>query len=285
VVEHPDFSYSFTLTGDKTRQRIDKLGRPPFLVNAGGQGQGIFYYRAGEPLGVVYGKLWDTNLNQLLDDPGNAGMSIEDLKKTYSINNDGYVVKTAAIGTVDERAIAYVGKDGSTNQIIANVNPDFNFGWTNTIRVKNFTFYAGIDGSQGGDIYNFTKQWMFQDTRHGDIDQFGKPDDQKHAVDYYTVGFYNGLDPDSYFVEDGSYVKLRELSVSYQFGKSALNKVGLGRFAQSVKLALIGRNLKTWTNYSGFDPEVSAGGDFNFRIDGFRYPAFRTFSGQVQITF
>ena len=53
----------------------------------------------------------------------------------------------------------------------------------------------------------------------------------------------------------------------------------------SMLLALIGRNLKTWTHYSGFDPEVTAGNDFNFRIDGFRYPQFRTITGQVTIGF
>jgi TonB-linked SusC/RagA family outer membrane protein len=277
VVEHPDFSYQFTLTGDRTRQKIDKLGRPPFPVNAGGQGQGVFYYRGGESLGVIYGKQWATSVSQLLDNPSNAGMSLADLQAIYSVNNDGYVVKTADIGTSDERAIAYVDKDGVDKHIIGDVNPDFNFGWANTLRYKGFTLYALVDGSQGGDIYNFSKQWMFQDERHGDMDQAGKADADKHAVEYYTVGFYNGLDPDSYFVEDGSYVKLREVSVSYQLNKSLLNKIGLGRFAQSVKLALIGRNLKTWTDYSGFDPEV-ANGDFNFRIDGFRYPAFREFS-------
>jgi hypothetical protein len=41
----------------------------------------------------------------------------------------------------------------------------------------------------------------------------------------------------------------------------------------------------TWTDYTGFDPEVTSGGDFNFRIDGFRYPNFRTITGQVEIQF
>ena len=93
------------------------------------------------------------------------------------------------------------------------------------------------------------------------------------------------LNPDSYFVEDGSFVKLRELSVNYQFSNSLLKQVGLSNFVRSLKVAVIGRNLKTWTKYSGFDPEAGSGGDANFRIDGFRYPAFRTISGQIEIGF
>jgi hypothetical protein len=73
--------------------------------------------------------------------------------------------------------------------------------------------------------------------------------------------------------------------VNYDFGARSLGRVGLGRYANNVKVALIGRNLYTWTNYSGFDPEVTSGNDFNFRIDGFRYPQFRTVTAQVTVGF
>jgi len=63
-----------------------------------------------------------------------------------------------------------------------------------------------------------------------------------------------------------------------------LPKVGLGR-ASGLKVALIGRNLYTWTKYTGFDPDVTSGSDFNYRIDGFKYPSFRTITGQVEIHF
>jgi len=73
--------------------------------------------------------------------------------------------------------------------------------------------------------------------------------------------------------------------VSYDFIAHTLGRVGLSRYANNVKLALIGRNLYTWTKYTGFDPDVTAGNDFNFRIDGFRYPPFRTVTGQVTVGF
>lgn len=284
VVQGADFGYSFTFTADRTRQMIDKLGVPPFQVGNGSQGQNIFYYRPGEALGVVYGKRWATDVGQLLDNPANAGMSLQDLQAIYSVNSDGFVVLTDAMGTDLERAVAYVDANGSTNVRIANSNSDFNFGWANTIRFKRFTFYALVDGTRGGDLYNFTKQWMFQDGRAGDLDQFGKPDDEKKNQAYYS-GFYNNLEPNSYFVEDGSYVKLRELSVSYTFSPELLDRLGGGGLVHSLRVALIGRNLKTWTNYSGFDPEAASASDLNLRIDGFRYPTFRQISGQIQIGF
>jgi hypothetical protein len=168
---------------------------------------------------------------------------------------------------------------------IGDVNPDYSFGLANTIRLGGFTLYGLLDGTHGGQIYNFTKQWMYQDRRHASIDQSGKPAENKKALEYYSIGFYNNLEPNSAFVEDGSYVKLRELSVSYNFAQNLLNSMRFMGAGRSVKIALIGRNLKTWTNYSGFDPESSSNGDFNFRIDGFRYPSFRQITGQIEIGF
>jgi hypothetical protein len=169
--------------------------------------------------------------------------------------------------------------------VIGDVNPDFSFGWANNLRIYGFNIYALLDGQRGGDVYNFSKHWMFQDYRHGDIDQAGKPEDQKVPARFYTTGLYNGLEPNEYFVEDASFVKLRELSVSYTLGQPILGRLGLNRYASGVKLALVGRNLYTWTDFTGFDPDVTSGGDFNFRIEGFRYPQFRTITGQVEIQF
>ncbi len=283
VFDRPNFSYSFSLTGDQTTQKIDKLGRAPFRVNPeGSQGQDAFYYWEGQPLGIIYGAKWVRNFEQLKKNPTYASA----VESDYVVNSLGYLVRNTPAGL--QAPIRYVEIiDGvSTNQfIIGDVNPDYSFGFANNLRWNAFSIYALIDGQQGGSIYNFTKQWMFQDHRHGDLDQTGKAEADKIPLNFYAAGLYNGLVANEYFVEDGSYVKLRELSVAYRLGDRALQVAGLNRFASGVKLALIGRNLLTWTDYSGFDPEVTSGSDFNFRIDGFRYPNFRTFTGQVEITF
>ena len=110
-------------------------------------------------------------------------------------------------------------------------------------------------------------------------------DAEKLPLTFYAAGLYNGLSANDYFVEDGSYVKLRELSVSYTLGAPILGRLGLNRYTNGVKLGLIGRNLYTWTDFTGFDPDVTSGGDFNFRIEGFRYPQFRTITGQIEFNF
>lgn len=282
IIEGTKLSWSANLTAERSRQKIDELNRAPFRVGSGSQGQAIFFYKAGEPLGIVYGQRWARSIAELADNPLNAG---KDLNALYEINADGYVIAKGTRGLATERAIFYVDKDGSNQVKIADVNPDYTFGFANTVRFGGFTLYGLLDGVHGGDIYNFTKQWMYQDRRHASLDQFGKAPADKHALEYYNVGFYNALEPNSYFVEDGSYVKLRELSVSYNFGTALLNTMKFLGAGRTVKVALIGRNLKTWTNYTGFDPESSSNGDFNFRIDGFRYPSYRQITGQIEIGF
>jgi TonB-linked SusC/RagA family outer membrane protein len=281
VLDRKNFSYSIGITGDHTTQTILRLGRAPFRVNAGGQGQDVFYYKEGEPLGIVYGNRWVRSFAELKENPANAAA----VEANYVVNPLGLLVLKSQRGLASEVPIKYVSSTGADQFKIGDVNPDFSFGVANNFKVMGVGIYALFDGQKGGQIYNFTKQWMFQDFRHGDIDQTGKADADKIAQGFYTSGLYNGLAANDYFVESGSYVKLRELSVSYDLGARALDQVGLSRYASSVKLALIGRNLHTWTNYSGFDPEVTAGNDFNFRIDGFRYPQFRTITGQVTLGF
>jgi TonB-linked SusC/RagA family outer membrane protein len=277
VFTRPDMSYSFTLTGDRTRQRIDHLGRAPFRVGGLGQGQDMFYYKEGEPLGIMYGVKWVRSFAELRENPANAAA----VEADYTTNALGYLVRTAAPGTL----IRYVDATGQQQHVIGNVNPSFTWGLSNNFRFRSFNVYALFDGQRGGDIYNFTKQWMMQDLRAGDMDMRGKPDAEKVPFSVFTQSLYNGLVASDYFVEDGSYVKLRELSVSYNIGEGLMRATRLNRFANAVKIALIGRNLYTWTDYTGFDPDVTAGGDFNFRVDGFRYPNFRTITGQVELTF
>jgi TonB-linked SusC/RagA family outer membrane protein len=281
VIDRPSFSYNFTLTGERSRQKIDQLNRAPLRAGSTSQGQNIFYYKGGEQLGVIYGQRWIRSIAELKDNPLNANINTD----LYTVNDDGYVVLKSCINKSCERPIVYVDSKGVNNVKIGDVNPDYSFGWSNTIRAGGFTVYGLFDGTKGGNIYNFTKQWMFQDRRHGELDQAGKAPENKHTLDYYSVGFYNALEPNSHFVEDGSYVKLRELSLSYNFSPSLINSMRFLGEGRSVKVALIGRNLKTWTDYSGFDPEASSNGDFNFRIDGFRYPSFRQISGQIEIGF
>ncbi|HVZ78239.1 MAG TPA: SusC/RagA family TonB-linked outer membrane protein [Gemmatimonadaceae bacterium] len=285
VVDRTNFGYNLTITGDRTRQYLDRLNRPPFnRADAFGQGQGQqFWYFPGQVLGLMYGSKIVTDPKQLLDNPANKNNPNFSLDN-YTVNEFGHVVLKSAYHTPAERPILYVDPKGnSTSLLIGNVNPDFNWSMIHDFRFKNWGLHVLVDGVKGGQIYNFTKQWMFQDGRSWDEDQTRLPAAARKPIEYFSATLYNGLNPVDYFVESGSYAKLRELSLNYTLSDRTRRMLHLNGFTNSIKLAVIGRNLHTWTRYGGADPETLGSNDFNFRIDGFRYPTLRTWTGQVSI--
>ena len=287
VIDRPTFAWSFTVTGDRTKQAVDRLNRSAYNQAAAfGQAQGNqFWVRQGEALGVMYGARWVRSIAELSDNPANTAAK-GFLASDYVVNELGYVVKAVAIRTTTELPIKYVDPTGNAVVKIGDINPDFTWGWTHDLRYKDIGLHILFDGVSGGQIYNFTKQWMFQDERHADQDQANvRPVSARKTVGFFSSGFYNGLDANDYFVEGGTYVKLRELSLNYTLPNRVRNALGLGRLTSGVKLAFIGRNLKTWTKYTGADPEQLGGGDFNYRIDGFAYPNLRQYSAQITVTY
>ena len=281
VVDRKNFGYDLSLTGDHTTQSILSMNRAPFRVSAdGAQGQNVFWYQAGQPLGIIYGQKFVHNFAQLKDNPAYANAD----PNNYVVNPMGFLVLKANRGTTAEQPIVYVDKNGNSNFKIGDVNPKLNYGISNDVRMGRFNLHATFDGQYGGSIYNFSKQWQLQDLRAGVMDMTKKPQDQKVAEAFFTGGLYNGLNADEYFVESGTYLKLRELSLGYNVDPKYLRYIGVSRLS-GAKIALLGRNLYTWTKYSGFDPDVTSGNDFNYRIDGFKYPPFRTITGQIQLEF
>jgi len=170
------------------------------------------------------------------------------------------------------------------------------------VRYKSFSAYVLVDWVQGGNIYNGTRQWPFFEYRDRVYDQSAKPaatgcdvdasgdplpacySTGKKSIAYYQA-LYNGINPVDYFVEPGTYVKIKELNVSYTIGRGTLEKLGWG--LSSLRIGVIGRNLFTFTKYSGYDPEVAglSGDAYSFRFDGFSYPNFRTFTGFMELNF
>jgi hypothetical protein len=86
-------------------------------------------------------------------------------------------------------------------------------------------------------------------------------------------------------VEDGTFLKLREVAINYTLNRRQLGV--LGNSVDRIRVGIIGRNLLTFTKYSGYDPEVAglSGDASNYRFDGFNYPNFRTFTGVIEIAF
>jgi hypothetical protein len=213
-----------------------------------------------------------------------AGMTMND----FTQNSDGYIIRTGTEGTSSEIPVKKLNDSGNPETVqIGDGNPDFHMAIANTLNFAGFDLYVLLDWKEGGDIYSLTNQWMYRDNRAASMDQFGKPENQKKAYDYYAA-LYNVNTYNNHFVEDGTYLKVREVSLYYNLNKKALGSF-LNGFIKELRFGIIGRNLLTLTNYSGFDPEVgSTEGDGDNTIqawDEFAYPNYSTFTGSLEIKF
>jgi hypothetical protein len=132
---------------------------------------------------------------------------------------------------------------------------------------------------QGGDIYNGTGQYLVRDNRHVMIDQIHNAPGEKKTVDYYQT-LYDAQALNGFWVEDASFVKLREVSMYYTLGKEKLGYAG--KWLEQIRIGVIGRNILTFTDYTGYDPEAGSSG---FIFDDFGYPNFRNYSATVELKF
>lgn len=279
-----DLKWRLGFNFDQISQQITRLDAAPFRTGPTVNALQVFYVKEGESYGIMYGGDWVRNLEQMAAQLP-AGSTIDD----YIINSDGYVIRKGTEGTIMEAPIRLLDENGREAFVqIADMNPDFNLSMTNSFTYKNLNLNMLWHWKQGGTVYNQTKQWLYRDERHGDFDQAGKDPNQKKAAAYYYT-FYRINEPNSFFVEDGTFLKLRELSLYYTFNAAQLQNANLG-FFRSVRFGVIGRNLLTFTKYSGWDPEVaqvdySNANSTNFMIDMFNYPNFRTFTFSLEVNF
>ena len=288
LASRPNFTFRFNITADRTRQHITELNMPTFLTGPGGTETQVFRIGPGQTFGVMYGNRTVRTLAQLYEDPAKKALSGPG--QTWSsdsvlVNEEGYVVRRETWRTVQETPIFYVNSKGESKVQIGDVNPDFNMGFAPQIGTHGFNISALVNWVKGGNIYNGTRQWPFFENRDRIYDQRSKPLIERKPQSYYNF-FYNGINAIDFFVENGTYVRLKELAVNYTFPAGAVSRFSsIG--ANGIKVGIVGRNLWTKTKYSGYDPEVAglAGDPYSFRFDTFSYPNFRTFTGLVELAF
>jgi TonB-linked SusC/RagA family outer membrane protein len=273
----PQFGWTSNLNFDRVRQKVDKLDVPDYTTGP----RNTFYIKENGTFGIMYGYTWVKSLDDMANQLP-TGATIDQ----YEINNEGYVVLAGTQGTVGEIPIKLdANNDGLGDKVqIGDGNPEFQLNWGNTFSYKGFSLYMLWSWKNGGDIYNYTRQYTFRDQRDIVFDQTNVPDNQKKTINYYNA-FYDGTGINSYFIEDGSYLKLRELSLYYSLKKKNMPSFLVG-VIKSLRVGIQARNVLTFTNYKGYDPEVATGSDLtNFPFDNFGYPNYRTYTGSISINF
>jgi TonB-dependent starch-binding outer membrane protein SusC len=187
---------------------------------------------------------------------------------------DKYDITVAGFGTglgsyrIEEgksatQIVGSIDADG-TVAAVGNGEPDFRLGWSNVVKVDRFTFGALIDWQQGSDIVNLTRL----------LYDFGNNSPDAEAAAERLMAFSDGdIRP---YIEDASFVKLREVSIAYDLPKKVAEQIGP---LKTMQISAMARNLLTFTNYSGLDPEVSNFGSqpIGRNYDVAPYPPSRSF--------
>jgi TonB-dependent starch-binding outer membrane protein SusC len=231
---------------------------------------GNYIVKVGQPLGTFYGTVTDGILQ-----------------------SDEVATKGALTGNAvpkgGDRLYKDISGDGKfttalDRTIIGNTQPDFILGITNTFAWKGFDLSVLFQGVFGNQILNANKQTL---------ELFnGQQNASTAALDRWTPENPSStiprakLDPAPVFsdryVEDGSFLRLKNLTLGYTLPTSV---IGRARFS-NLRIYLIAQNLLTWTDYTGFDPEVTSGNNtVQQGTDSGIYPVSRTISGGLTLTF
>ncbi|MFM2392856.1 MAG: hypothetical protein RLZZ546_838 [Bacteroidota bacterium] len=167
---------------------------------------------------------------------------------------------------------------------IGNPTPEFTYGLNSDFSYKGLELNLFIQGSEGNDIYNNTTRYdfIYVNRPSSVLKRWTGPGTSNTEPKVSLNDANQNARISDRFVEDGSYLRLKALQIGYNFPKSVTNKIKLN----NLKVYLTGQNLLTFTNYSGYDPEIgNIGGSLEIGIDRGFYPQARTFIGGVSFTF
>lgn len=185
-----------------------------------------------------------------------------------------------------------VNKDGKLDQndktILGDNNPVFTAGFSNSFSYKNFTLDLQFTGSYGAEVFSFYKRMcgIYHGDRNGMIEQLDRwrsEDQPGDGIHFRATRTPSGWqrDPSSAWVQNASYLRLRNLTLGYNFNQHMIDKLKM----KGLRLYVTGSNLFTITNYVGYDPETSSESGLSQGGDYLGYPAARSFIIGANITF
>ncbi|WP_372802147.1 TonB-dependent receptor domain-containing protein [Lutibacter sp.] len=232
-IQTNDFSWSITGTYSTNKNEVNDIEGEQFGIG----NFGFSVAKNGQPLGVFYqGYYARNNDGSLLLTPG--GLPQRE-KGSYDANGN----------PIPERDASGQPAGSNLSKVIGDPNPDFIASLINELKYKNFTFRLQFDAVQGVDVLSWDTRMFY---RFGGGPQTGS---ELSGESVRGTGAANFGIAESY-IEDGSYIKLREVSASYLL-KDPLKGI------DNVKFTITGRNLFSIDNFSGYDPEVNMDGQSN----------------------
>jgi TonB-linked SusC/RagA family outer membrane protein len=259
-----DFTYDASMTFTtyvNEAVKIDAEGTSFLLFGAGRLGN-VQRIEAGRPLSSFWGYINDGIFQTQAEVDGHAKMPYKRIGswKFRDINNDG---------TIDSKDQTWIG----------NPIPKFQMGGDIVLRYKGFDFQTFLFWNYGNDLFNYTKWWTHLRGFVGGVDKAAlydswSPQNTSGKLPILnTNDNYSGVNSNSYYVEKGSFLRMRQAQLGYTLPEATAKKMGLSR----GRVYIQAQNLFTITNYTGPDPDISIlGNELQMGVDQFRTPSPRT---------
>ena len=177
--------------------------------------------------------------------------------------------------------MADINGDGKINDddrtIIGNPHPDFNYGLALSVGYKAFDLNVFATGTVGNDVFNYTRYFSDFNTFQGNRSKRALYDAWQPTNKGGTVPIMDADDqvssrPSSYFIEKGSYFRIKNVQLTYTMPSKLANTIGFANVQAYVQV----QNLATFTKYTGLNPEIQTGADNTLSFDGGYMPVSRT---------
>ncbi len=303
-VSKKNFTWNSNFNISFNKNRVEGLGGVSQLTrNSGWQGSdGVDDYlvKVGQPAGLMYGFVTD-GFYGINDFTYNATAGTYTIKAGVPVNGVYGTPQPGMLKWKDLNNDGVITADGD-RQVIGNANPKFTGGWNNQVNFKSFDLSVFVNFVVGNDIYNANKlEWT--DGAFGNLnmlnimkDRWTNINDQGQVVTEPTALAALNANAKiwspvrvqrwwlhSWAVEDGSYLRVNNLTLGYTLPKNISSKVKMS----SLRVYTTVNNLATITNYSGYDPDVTArrADPLTPGVDFAAYPRARTWIFGLNVTF
>lgn len=242
VYKSKDFNWNLSAVYGQSKSFTDAIYGATDIPLVWGSAA-TYTLRPGEQIGTIYGYKAITAVDQK-DANGNYYLD-QSAAANYEIV-DGRVVETAS------KKVQFT----SDKHLLGNTTPKFNMSFTNTLSYKDYLNLSfQFDWIAGAKQYNQTKEWMYSEGLHGDYDKPVTIGGESAPWTAYYRSFYDASESNGtkdYFLEDASFVRLRNVSLAFDAAK--FWKIP---FTNKLQIVFSGRNLLTFTKYTGMDPEAN----------------------------
>lgn len=269
-----DFSYSIGINGAYNQNKMTNIGNEEGVLPGATWAVAGMVTRAeiGLPIAYFWGYETDgifQNETEVFQHIGSTGSPLQPNAKPgdvrfVDVNNDGVI-------NPDDRTM------------IGNPTPDWTFGMNGTANYKNFDIGFLITGTYGNDIFNgMQRQDLRYTNRTTDILERWTGEGTSNTLPRFTwLDTNNNYRVSDLYIEDGSYVRLKNIQIGYTLPSSFLQRIR----SNNWRIYISAENVFTLTRYSGADPEIGAMSSFDIGIDRGIYPQSRTFRLGTSISF